>query len=201
MALNLNLSNETVSEPSNNFDPLPAGKYGVSVFNVEAKEFGPNSNNAGRDAWNIQFRISDGQTGANRRVFQMIGLFPSWAPTDKNPGGSDNFLFYQFFSAVQGKTEKEFRAEVKEVKEGKGKKTLTLPDAVQALGTEVILSLGIENDTYRFDKDHAEWESSGEIGDEPVLEDYKRNNIKGILPLSAGKASKGGKEKSDVIRL
>lgn len=201
MALNLNLSNETVSEPSNNFDPLPAGKYGTTVFNVEAKEYGPNTNNAGREAWNIQFRISEGQTGTNRRVFQMIGLFPSWAATDKNPDGSDNFLFYQFFSAIQGKTEKEFRAEVKEVKEGKGKKTLSLPDAVQALGSEVILDLGIEDDTYQYNKAVKEWKAGGEQGEEPVQDDFKRNNIKRILAPSAAGSSAKGKDKSDVIRL
>lgn len=203
MALNLNLTGETISEPSNNFDPLPAGKYAATVFNVEDREYGPRSNNAGRAAWNIQFRISDGQTGANRRVFQMIGLFPSWAPTDKNPEGSDNFLFYQFFSAIQGKTEKEFRAEVREVSEGKGKKTLTLPDAVQALGTEVILDLGIEHDSWQFDKAKAEYEN-GERAEAPDEEDFKRNNIKRIMAVAEGigATAKGkGKDKSDVIRL
>lgn len=202
MALNLNLSSEKISEPSSGFDPLAPGKYAATVFQVDDKEFGPKSNNAGRPAWNIQFRISDGQTGANRRVFQLVGLFPSWAATDKNPDGSDNFLFYQFFAAVQGKSEKEFRAEVKEVAEGKGKKTLTLPDAVQALGTEVVLDLGIETDTWNYDKAHAEWENGGEIGEEPDPEDFKRNNIKRIIAVSEAESKSGkGKDKSDVIRL
>lgn len=203
MALNLNLSSEKISEPSSGFDPLAPGKYAATVFQVDDKEFGPKSNNAGRPAWNIQFRISDGQTGANRRVFQLVGLFPSWAATDKNPEGSDNFLFYQFFAAIQGKSEKEFRAEVKEVAEGKGKKTLSLPDAVQALGTEVVLDLGIETDSWNYDKAHAEWENSGQAGDEPDPEDFKRNNIKRIIAVSEAKpkSAKGGNDKSDVIRL
>lgn len=202
MALNLNLSSEKISEPSSGFDPLPPGKYAATVFQVDDKEFGPKSNNAGRPAWNIQFRISDGQTGANRRVFQLVGLFPSWAPTDKNPDGSDNFLFYQFFAALLGKSEKEFRAEVKEVAEGKGKKTLSLPDAVQALGTEVVLDLGIETDTWNYDKARAEWENSGQVGDEPDPEDFKRNNIKRIIAVSEAESKSGkGKDKSDVIRL
>ena len=193
---NLNLTGEKVVDPSSGFAPLPNGKYAVTVYEVNHKEYGPNSNNAGRDSWNVQFRISDGQEGANRRIFQQIGLFPTWAPTDKYPDGADNFLFYQFFSSVQGKSEKDFRAEVKDVIEGKGKKVLSLPDDSQVLGTEVILVLGTEADTYAYNKA----KEGGELAEGETQDDFKRNTIKRILPAESGAASGGG-GKPEVIRL
>ena len=186
---NLNLTGETISEPSSGFDPLPPGKYAVSVYDAEAGEFGPNGVNGGRPNLQVQFRVSDGQAGANRRIFQTVGLFPSWAPKEKGDTPKDNFTFYQFFAAVQGKDEKEFRAEVKEAAESK-KGNLTLPDAEDLLGREVELTLGIENDVYAFNK-------AREDDPDVVQDDFKRNSVKNIKAIGKAQA----KAKSEVHRL
>lgn len=165
-------SNVVIPEASNNaFAPLPAGPYEVTVFDVEQKVYGDKSGNAGRPNVNVQFRISDGQKGANRRVFQTVGLFPTWAPTDKNPGGADNFTFFQFFAAVQGKSEKDFRIEVREsVTAGKG---IDLPDLTSLLGKPLVIVLSVKPDVYAFKR--AESEGTLEAGQ--TQEDFKRNEI------------------------
>ena len=177
----LDVSGEKVSAPSAGFGPLPTGKYVMSVFDVTPGEFGNNGPNAGRANWNVQFRVSDGQEGANRRVFQTVGLFPSWAPTEKNPEGSDNFTFYQFFAAVQGKSEADFREEVKKAVEGKGK--LKLPQPEEILGKEVQITLGIEFDEYK-------WRKDGAVEDAKDSEEYKRNNVRNIKALAKDEGDK-----------
>lgn len=168
---------------SGSFAPLPSGKYQATVFDSKAGAFGPKSANADRPNINVQFRISDGQKGANRRVFQTVGLFLNWAATDKNPDGADNFLFYQFFGAVTGQKDKDFRAKVKEV--GVAKLGTLLPDPDSILGKQVTLDLGIELDDYAYKK---------ALADDATVkpEDFKRNTVKSISP--AGEIASGAAE-------
>lgn len=173
MSLELDVKGQTVGEGSTGFAPLPAGEYLASVYNAELGEYKKGGLNEGRPNLNVQFRISDGQKGANRRLFQLIGLFPSWAP---KPGkdAADNFLFFQFLAAVTGKTEKEVRAEVRAAAEGKG--TFSFPDLADLLGKEVTLVVKIEADSYAYQKAA----DNGTLADDQTVEDFKRNAISAI---------------------
>lgn len=193
---------QTVGEGNNGFAPLAAGNYQVTIYDAEFKDFGPNSANAGRPGVNYQFRISDGQTGANRRVFQQIGLFPRWAPSAKSPDGADNFLFFGFFAALLGKSEKDFRVEVREAvesaaKAGNSAKTeLPIPDPVAVLGKPLTLVLGIENDTYAFGKyTKAVAEGTEQAG--LTQDDFKRNTVKGFKPAGTVAAASASKSAAD----
>lgn len=169
------------------FAPLPSGKYQVNIFDTKPGAYGNKSANSGRPNVNVQFKIADGQKGANRRIFQTVGLFLNWAATDKNPAGADNFLFYQFFGAVTGQKDKDFRAKVKEV--GVEKLSTLLPDPDEILGKQVTLDLGIELDDYAYRKAVADGDT------EAKPEDFKRNTIKSISPageIVAGAADGNG---------
>lgn len=194
MAKTLDVTGQTVGEArKNRFAALPAGSYNVEIFDVTEGEYGPKSANAGRENYNVQLRIADGQTGANRRQFETIPLFFTWAPTAKNPDGSDAFSFFQFFAAVQGKTEKAYRAEVKEaVKDGK----FSIPDPVELMGKSLVVTLKIENDTYAYAKYLREVES-GDVelaeGEAPETQaDFTRNTVSGWKPAGSKTGSASG---------
>ena len=173
MGFNIDTTGGVKEGSGGTFAPLPAGKYQVNVFDTKPGAFGNKSANADRPNVNVQFKVADGQKGANRRIFQTVGLFLNWAATAKNPDGADNFLFYQFFGAVTGQKDKDFRAKVKEV--GLEKLSTLLPDPDEILGKQVTLDLGIELDDYAYKK---------ALADDPTVkpEDFKRNNIKSISP-------------------
>jgi hypothetical protein len=160
------------NQSSNRFNALPAGPYAVSIQAAELGEYGPKSTNAGRPLVNVQFRILDGQTGANRRVFQKVGIFEKWAPTSKNPGGADNFTFFQFFAAVTGKTEKEFRAWFDETDDPFDE----LPSPSQLEGRKLVIRLKVVPDTYGFEKAERE----GDLEEGETQDDYTTNDISGF---------------------
>jgi Protein of unknown function (DUF669). len=85
------------------FDPLPAGNYDATIFSIKAGEFGApkegKGDNSGKPYWNVQYRIEDGQY-ANRRLFQMVGLFTHWAPKPGQTEAPVNFNLPQFLKAV-----------------------------------------------------------------------------------------------------
>lgn len=83
-------------EESNGFEPLPKGKYPVTIYDCEVAEFGPTSKNAGDPGYRVQFRVSAGQY-ENRRIFTSpnILLSGAWA------SGADNFSLFNFLEAVQ----------------------------------------------------------------------------------------------------
>lgn len=161
-------SSENVSK--NTFDPLPVGKYAVSIYEVDTGEY-KNGGNKGREFLKIQFKVLDGQTGANRRIFQNIGLFDQWAPTTKNPDGSDNFTFFGFFAAATGKTEKEFR----EWYDATDDPFAELPSPTQLEGRKVVLSLKIVPDTYAFNKA----QENGDLEAGQTQDDFKTNDVAG----------------------
>lgn len=184
---------QKVGEGNSRFTPIPAGDYAVTIYDAEIKPY-KNGGNAGRPGANYQFRISDGQPRANSRLFQMVGLFPNWAPTDKNPGGADNFTFFNFFSVIQGKKEKDFRAEVRAAVEaaaeaGNSAQTeLPIPDPLAVLGKALTITVKVEADDYAYKQYLAKVEKGEE---EPGLTqaDFQRNNIGGFKP--AGSATAG----------
>lgn len=186
------------------FEPLEAGPIGLAVFDAEVKQYGDKTKNAGRDFLKIQFKVLDGQTGANRRLFQSIGLFPEWAPTDKNPNGSDNFTFFAFFAAVQGKKEKDFRAEMKKAIEDEDEK-FTIPSARELLGKKVTAILKIVPDTYAYDqyklalKNGTEELADGE--EEKTQSDFLKNDIAGFKVYTEGEGSGGSAAPKDAFVL
>lgn len=90
------------------FKALDAGPVVLSIYEAKIGEF-KNGGNKGKTSVRIQFKVEEGQPGANKRLFQTVGIFEKWAPTPKNEGGADNFTFFGFFAAATGKKEKEFR--------------------------------------------------------------------------------------------
>lgn len=172
MGYKIDLTGAKVSEGSSNFAPLEAGTYNVTIYEAEIGAYGDKSNNAGRPFLKVQFRIADGEAGANRRLFENIPLFTQWAPTAKNPDGSDAFAFFGFFSALLGKSEKAYRDEVREaIAAGGFEFPFDLPNGV--LGKPLALVLGIENDDYAFNKAVAGGDTDAKA------EDFKRNVVKG----------------------
>ena len=162
----------TTAGGNNRFAALAAGKYVASVFEAELGEYGPKSGNKGRPFVKVQFRIEDGQTGANRRIFQNIGIFEKWAPTSKNPDGSDNFTFFGFFAAVTGKSEKDFREWFRDAKDPFGE----LPSPSQLEGRKVTLVLKVVPDDYAYNKALEE----GTLEEGETQDDYTKNDISGF---------------------
>lgn len=172
------------------YDPLAAGSYRASIFDISVEEYGPKTNNAGKSYAKVQFRIADGQEGANRRLFENIPLFTQWGPTAKNPDGSDAFTFFGFFSAVLGVKEKDFRKTVTEAlekaqvaaeKSGKDDTEfeLPIPDPDTLLGKELTLVVKIVDDDYKFKQ---------ELLTDPEAKqaDFKKNTVSAFKPAGAG---------------
>lgn len=78
----------TPSTGNGPIEPMPAGTYSATVFDVKAEEVKSGAN-AGKPRWNVQFRISDGQYD-NRRVFSYIPMYVA----------GDFWKFESFFSAL-----------------------------------------------------------------------------------------------------
>ena len=176
MARKAEVTGEVSTEVGGAFKPLPAGRYEVTIFGVEEGKY-KNGPNKGRPNINVQYRISEGQKGTNRRIFDLIPLFTNWA----GPDAKDAFSFFQFFSTVQGMSEKDFRIAVKE--DGAAD---DLPDDDDLLGMELTITLKVEDDDYHFEEAKKKWESEGSKGDAPVQADYQRNRVAGISPAGNG---------------
>jgi len=223
----INTTGQTVrAGQSNTFKPLAAKEYTVSIYDVEESTYGPKTANAGRDGYSLQLRIADGQEGANRRLFQTIGLFLTWAPTAKNPDGADNFTFYDFFSAIEGVKSKDYRAGVKALVLDKESETykddlaaalasikdeayrakiadavkagtgLVLPDPAELLGKKINVVLKIVPDTYGFEK--AVREDTLEEGQ--TQQDFLTNDISAWKPF-AEVAAAGASAPADAFVL
>lgn len=197
MGFVVDTTGQKVGEGNSKFTPIPAGNYEVTIYDAEIKPYKEGGANAGRPGVNYQFRISDGQPRANSRLFQTVGLFPNWAPTAKNPGGADNFTFFNFFSVIQGKKEKDFRAEVRAAVEaaaeaGNSAQTeLPIPDPTALLGKALVVTVKVEDDEYAY-KQYLAKVAKGEEDDGQTQADFKRNNIAGFKPSGSGTAAGGG---------
>jgi hypothetical protein len=60
------------SSNTNSYEPVPAGKYETTIFDVQAEtvKSGPNE---GKPRWKVQLKIAEGQF-ENRRLFVLIPL-------------------------------------------------------------------------------------------------------------------------------
>ena len=135
MARKIGVAGKEIStETGGTYAPLPVGNYEATIYSVKEGVY-KGANSAGIPNLNVQFRISDGQKGANRRVFDLIPLETQWKD------GKDAFRFFQFGAAVNGMTEKAFREATKAAAEKKGG-AVEIPDDVDLLGKAVTLKLG-----------------------------------------------------------
>lgn len=188
---------EKVSDGSDRkYDPLEAGKYVVSVFDAKLGKYTKPGGNKDRPNYNIQYRIADGQTGANRRIFSQIGLFATWGATSKNPNGSDNFAFFKTIAALTGRSEKDIRAEYNAVTEEGGEYEIPSPSELK--GRKAVLTLKIVPDTYAFDTAQAKEneEAKAEKREPETLdqEDFKRNEIAGWAIYDGSLPAAGGSQ-------
>jgi hypothetical protein len=90
---------EQAASSGGDFKALEAGKYNVTIADAEETEIGKGLNK-GVTGVRMQFRISDGQKGANRRVFNTVWDTERWAPKDGKKEGAVNFQFHQFYKAL-----------------------------------------------------------------------------------------------------
>ena len=66
----------------NSYSVLPEGEYLTSIYDVKDIEFAKRGGNAGRPAINVQFRLVDGRPHANRRLFDRVPMFATFAPKE-----------------------------------------------------------------------------------------------------------------------
>lgn len=72
--LQVNFSAEEASSEAKSFDPLPSGSYHVRLTEILLKECGPASKNAGKNYWNVEFTVQDGEY-ADRKLWTNAMLF------------------------------------------------------------------------------------------------------------------------------
>lgn len=164
---------ETATSGGGDFKPLPAGKYNVSIFDHSVRQYGEKSNNVGRDFLALHLRVSDGQKGANRRLFTNVGDFEKWANKDGSDvkdangvlqaTGSVNFLYYQFYKALGV----DFSGE-----------EAALPDYEDLNGEEFTVKVKIVADKFQYEKAVKE----GTVGDRTQA-DFLKNEVAEFLPL------------------
>jgi hypothetical protein len=58
---------------STSYEPVPAGKYETTIFDVQAETV-KSGQNAGKPRWKVQLKIADGEF-ENRRLFVLIPLY------------------------------------------------------------------------------------------------------------------------------
>lgn len=72
--LSINITDADLqSANTGSYDPVPAGTYNTTIFNVELTEV-KSGENAGKPQYKLQFRISEGQF-ENRRLFTYVPLY------------------------------------------------------------------------------------------------------------------------------
>lgn len=73
MSYTLKFSEESLESKGGSLEPVPAGSYNATVFDIkeETVRSGPNE---GKPRFNVQFRLSDGKY-ENRRVFSYVPLY------------------------------------------------------------------------------------------------------------------------------
>jgi hypothetical protein len=61
------------SSNTNTYEPVPAGKYETTIFDVQAETV-KSGQNAGKPRWKVQLKIAEGEF-ENRRLFVLIPLY------------------------------------------------------------------------------------------------------------------------------
>lgn len=71
--LKINVTEEALASSAGSYEPIPAGSYNATVFNVIQEEV-KSGDNAGKPRFNVQFSITD-EGHKNRRVFSYVPLY------------------------------------------------------------------------------------------------------------------------------
>lgn len=74
MALRLNMSQDEASSEARSFTVLPTGEYLCNIVAVKPETVRPGSENAGKDYWNINFVVDEGEY-AGRSIYANVMLF------------------------------------------------------------------------------------------------------------------------------
>lgn len=71
--ISFDVTEEALASAGGSYDPVPAGSYNSTIFNVELEKVksGPNE---GKPRFNVQFKLTDDGV-ANRRVFSYVPLY------------------------------------------------------------------------------------------------------------------------------
>jgi len=71
--ISFNITEEALASSGGSYDPVPAGSYNATIFNIESEQVksGPNE---GKPRFNVQFRLT-GDKVDNRRVFSYVPLY------------------------------------------------------------------------------------------------------------------------------
>lgn len=185
MARKIGVGGKDIStDTGGSFAPLPAGRYEATIFQVKEGKY-TTVKNKDLPNLNVQYRISDGQKGANRRLFDLVPLSPTWKD------GKDAFRFFQFGAAVTGVTEKAFREKAKELAADK-KGTIEIPEDSDLLGKGVTLTIKVVDDDYAFEKEHSKWEDLNDPDSpEPQIKDFQKNTISNVAVAGGGNMGEG----------
>lgn len=175
-----------VDDGGGSFSVLPEGEYLVSVYDVKDIEYARQGGNAGRPGINVQFRLVDGRPHANRRLFDRVPMFATFAPKNGEEKGKQAFRFFQFWSAILDEKRGDFATRFKahEEKNGPGSGFDLLLENSDLLGKQVIVKVGHEQSEYHFNKARDAGDLNGRDEDH---EDFTRETILDIIPASADK--------------
>lgn len=172
------------SDGGDSFAPIPEGEYLASVFDVKNIEYARQGVNAGRPGINVQFRLVDGRPHANRRVFDRVPMFTTFAPKEAGEKGKNAFRFFQFWAAVLGEKRTDFEKRYKQHEEenGAGSGFDLLLENEELLGKQVVVKIEHEQSDYHFEAAEKNGTLNGRTIDH---EDFTREIVADILPASA----------------
>ena len=124
---------------------LPSGTYQVVVKNVDVKEYGENSKQAGEEFMNLQLAVEESPTG------KYIGavLFESVYPSPVWGSGKSNFGFYNFYGTVLGFANGN---ELQQAIYNKEIDDLELPFGNELIGYQFEVEVGQRTSTYRLNR-------------------------------------------------
>lgn len=159
-------STKTEGESAVDAGLIPAGTYRAVIQSAELSTFSPKSKNADRDMIKLVFKLLDGEK-AGSRMFVNLGNFTRWAPTTKNPDGSDNSTFFSFWAAVRGEGVRAFRRWYDETEDPFAE--LFLPSQLE--GRTVRVEVKVVKDTWAYER---------EAGPGETEEDFKKSEISGF---------------------
>lgn len=72
--LRVNFTDEEAGSEARDYEPLPTGKYHVTVFDGEVKFAGEGSKNPGKPFWSLTLQVQDGKF-ESRRLWANVMLF------------------------------------------------------------------------------------------------------------------------------
>lgn len=143
------------------FDPLPAGWYNCSIYDIEEKEFRNKGKHPGDTYLNLELRVSEGDF-ENRRLFAMVPLFERWAPGPKTPEGFPTLLI-PFLEGLG--------YDLEDVEE------LEIPEDEDLIGEFITVRVSVEVDDYQLQKMIESGEIDGDDVEEGLVDLPTRNNV------------------------